>query len=148
MTRLRVLVAPSGYKECLEADQVADAIAAGVRRADPEAEVSTLPLVDGGEGFARAMALATGGEMRVLTVTGPVGQPVDACLGFLGGDGPRTAVVEMAQAAGLRLVPLDRRDPMKTTTWGVGELIRAALDGGDGFRPWHRTWRWSIFVSA
>ena len=130
MTRLRVLVAPSGYKECLEADQVADAIAAGVQRADPEAEVSTLPLVDGGEGFARAMALATGGEMRVLTVTGPVGQPVDACLGFLGGDGPRTAVVEMAQAAGLRLVPLDRRDPMKTTTWGVGELIRAALDGG------------------
>lgn len=127
---LRVLVAPSGYKECLEADRVADAIAAGVLRALPDARVTTLPLVDGGEGFARAMAVATGGETQVLTVTGPVGDPVEACLGFLGGDGPRTAVVEMAQAAGLRLVPQNARDPMKTTTWGVGELIRAALDGG------------------
>lgn len=127
---LRVLVAPSGYKECLEADRVAEAIAAGVRRAAPDAAIQTLPLVDGGEGFAKAMAMATGGDTRQLTVTGPVGHPVEACLGFLGGDGPRTAVVEMAQAAGLRLVPLDARDPMKTTTWGVGELIRAALDGG------------------
>lgn len=127
---LRVLIAPSGYKECLEADRVALAIAEGVRRAMAEAQITVLPLVDGGEGFARAMAMATGGETRTLTVTGPVGEPVDACLGVLGGVGPRTVVVEMAQAAGLRLVPLDARDPMRTTTWGVGELIRAALDDG------------------
>ncbi|HEV7341293.1 MAG TPA: glycerate kinase [Sphingopyxis sp.] len=128
--RLRILVAPSGYKECLEADRVAAAIAAGVRRADPDALVTPLPLVDGGEGFARAMASATGGTTRTLSVTGPVGDPVTACFGLLGGDGPRTAVVEMAQAAGLRLVPAECRDPMHTTTRGVGELIRAALDEG------------------
>jgi glycerate kinase len=127
---LRVLVAPSGYKECLEADRVADAIAQGVLRAMPDAKVTTLPLVDGGEGFAQAMAVATGGHTQKLYVTGPVGQSVAATLGWLGGDATRTAVVEMAQAAGLRLVPTDARDPMKTTTRGVGELIRAALDGG------------------
>jgi len=128
--RLRILVAPSGYKECLEADRVAAAIAVGVRRADPDALVTALPLVDGGEGFARAMAAATEGATQMLTVTGPVGDPVTACLGLLGGDSPRTAVVEMAQAAGLRLVPTACRDPMHTTTRGVGELIRAALDEG------------------
>ena len=128
--RLKILVAPSGYKECLEADRVAAAIATGVRRADPDADIVSLPLVDGGEGFARAMAAATGGSTRMVTATGPVGDPVEACLGLLGGDGPRTAVVEMAQAAGLRLVPPDCRDPMRTTTRGVGELIRAALDEG------------------
>lgn len=127
---LRVLVAPSGYKECLEADRVADAIAVGVVRAMPDARVTTLPLVDGGEGFAQAMAVATGGRTERLSVTGPVGQPVEAVLGWLGGDATRTAVVEMAQAAGLRLVPSDARDPMKTTTRGVGELVRAALDRG------------------
>lgn len=127
---LRVLVAPSGYKECLEADRVAEAIAKGVLRALPDARVTRLPLVDGGEGFAQAMAAATGGETRSLRVTGPVGQPVEACLGWLGGTETRTAVVEMAQAAGLRLVPTDARDPMTTTTYGVGELIRAALEGG------------------
>lgn len=127
---LRVLVAPSGYKECLEAERVAAAIAEGVRRAMPDADICCLPLVDGGEGFARALAAATAGSTRHLKVTGPVGEPVDACLGLMGGDGPRTAVVEMAQAAGLRLVPPDARDPMRTTTFGVGELIRAALDEG------------------
>lgn len=127
---LRVLVAPSGYKECLEADRVAYAIAEGVRRAMPDAHITELPLVDGGEGFALAMAIATGGRTDTFLVTGPVNQSVQATLGWLGGGGPRTAVVEMAQAAGLRLVPPDARDPMKTTTRGVGELIRAALDGG------------------
>lgn len=127
---LRVLVAPSGYKECLEADRVANAIAAGVRRAMPDAHITALPLVDGGEGFALAMAMATGGRTETFQVVGPVNQPVEATLGWLGAGGPRTAVVEMAQAAGLRLVPVGARDPMKTTTRGVGELILAALDGG------------------
>lgn len=127
---LRVLVAPSGYKECLEAERVADAIAAGVLRAAPDAAVTCLPLVDGGEGFARALAVATGGKTFVVRVTGPLGEPVDAHLGFLGGAEERTAVVEMAQAAGLRLVPPNRRDPMATSTYGVGELILAALDRG------------------
>ncbi|MFA4951374.1 glycerate kinase [Brevundimonas sp.] len=127
---LRILVAPSGYKECLEADRVAEAIAQGVLRALPDARVTRLPLVDGGEGFAQAMAVATGGRLQAFTVTGPVGQPVEATLGWLGGTQTPTAVVEMAQAAGLRLVPADARDPMKTTTRGVGELIQAAIKGG------------------
>lgn len=127
---LRVLVSPSGYKECLEADRVAAAIAYGVARADPKATIHCLPLVDGGEGFARAMALATGGRTHRLRVTGPVGTPVEATLGELGGADVPTFVVEMAQAAGLRLVPLHARDPMHTTTRGVGELIAAALNRG------------------
>ncbi|QFU91252.1 glycerate kinase [Amycolatopsis sp. YIM 10] len=129
-TPLRLVIAPSGFKESLSADAVAGAIAAGVRRVAPTALLDTVPLVDGGEGSARALAENTGGGLIPVTVTGPVGDPVVAPLALLGGPGPRTAVVEMAAAAGLRLVPADRRDPGRTTTYGVGELIRSALDLG------------------
>ena len=127
---LRILVAPSGFKESLEADEVADRIGAGILRVLPDAEVLKAPMVDGGEGTTKALVNATGGELRERTVTGPVGEPVDSFYGFLGGDGPKTAVIEMAAAAGLSLVPRDVRDPSVTTTYGVGELIRAALDDG------------------
>ncbi|QPF71678.1 glycerate kinase [Roseateles sp. DAIF2] len=127
---LTVLVAPSGFKESLSAQEVADHIAAGVRRVMPEAVLLKAPMADGGEGFTEALVGATGGRLQRLTVTGPVGDPVPAFFGFLGGSGPRTAVIEMAAAAGLRLVPRDRRNPMLTTSHGVGELIRAALDAG------------------
>lgn len=126
----KVLIAPSGFKESLEPGQAADCIEAGIRRVVPEAEIYKAPLVDGGEGFTRALVRATGGELEPVTVTGPVGEPVAAHYGFLGGAGPKTAVLEMAAAAGLRLVPKDVRDPRLTTTYGVGELIRAALDAG------------------
>jgi glycerate 2-kinase len=125
---LRVLVAPSGFKESLDAAAVAAAMAAGVRTVDPAAEVRELPLVDGGEGFAEAVVAATGGTQRSVLVHGPVGQAVRAPVGLLGGDGPRTAVIDLASAAGLRLVPADRRDPMRTSSRGFGELLRAALD--------------------
>ena len=127
---LTVLIAPSGFKECLSADKVADAMAAGVRRALPSARILTAPIVDGGEGFTEAVVTATGGTLRQVTVTGPVGTPVCAPIGFLGGAGSRTAVVEIAAAAGLRLVPGDARDPTVTSSYGVGELIRIALDAG------------------
>jgi glycerate 2-kinase len=131
MTEMRVLVAPSGFKESLEAGEVADRIEEGVLRVLPGAEVLKAPMVDGGEGFTEALVEATGGTLRELTVTGPMGEPVESWFGFLGGaGGPRTAVLEMAAAAGLRLVPRDLRDPSGTTTYGVGELIRAALDEG------------------
>lgn len=123
-----VLVAPSGFKESLDADVVADAIAEGVRRVLPHATVRTVPLVDGGEGTAAALVAATAGRIVRRTVVGPVGAPIESHLGMLG-DGT-TAVVEMAAAAGLRLVPRDLRNPLRTTTYGVGELIRAALDEG------------------
>ena len=126
----RILVAPSGFKESLSAEQVADAIASGVRRVLPGAVIDRVPVVDGGEGSARTLAAATGGRLVERTVTGPVGLPVTAVLALLGGEAKGTAVVEMAEAAGLRLVPQDLRDPGATTTRGVGELIRAALDEG------------------
>lgn len=127
---MNVLIAPSGFKESLAAEDVAACIAEGVHRAEPRAQVRCLPMVDGGEGFAKALVAATGGDLQEVIVTGPVGDKVCSHIGLLGGDGPRTAVLEMAAAAGLRLVPRDRRDPLKTTTYGVGELIKAALDAG------------------
>lgn len=127
---LNILIAPSGFKESLDASDVAAAIAAGVRAAMPDARTLLAPLVDGGEGFTRALVAATGGQLHERTVTGPVGQPVTACFGFLGRPGPKTAVIEMAAAAGLALVPRDQRNPMLTTSHGVGELILAALDAG------------------
>lgn len=127
---LTVLIAPSGFKESLGAPEVANRIAQGVARALPDARILKAPMVDGGEGFTAALVDATGGTLHRLRVTGPVGAPVEAFFGFLGGREQRTAVVEMAAAAGLRLVPRDERDPTRTTSAGVGELIRAALDAG------------------
>lgn len=126
----RILIAPSGFKESLSAEVVAQAIASGVRRVIPGVQVDEFPVPDGGEGTAAALAAATGGELVPLTVTGPVGAPIAAHWARLGGHARGTAVVEMASAAGLRLVPRDRRDPGETTTRGVGELIAAALDDG------------------
>ncbi|MEU5298470.1 glycerate kinase [Streptomyces umbrinus] len=136
----RFAVAPSGFKESLSAQAAADAIAAGVRRVVPDAEVDLIPLVDGGEGTARALASATAGRLVALPATGPLGEPVGTHFALLGtGMGTRsgsgigsadTAVVEMAAVAGLSLVPHGLRDPGATTTYGVGELIRAALDTG------------------
>ena len=127
---LNILIAPSGFKECLDASDVAHAIAQGVKTAMPQAKTMLAPLVDGGEGFTRALCAVTGGVLHERNVTGPVGDPVEAHFGFLGGAGPKTAVIEIAAAAGLALVPRDRRDPTLTTSYGVGELIAAALDAG------------------
>ncbi|MFE6284105.1 glycerate kinase [Streptomyces sp. NPDC057877] len=124
----RVVVAPSGFKESLSAEAAADAITAGVRRVLPEAEIDPVPLVDGGEGTAAALAAATGGRLVAVTATGPVGARLGTHFALLGTDG--TAVVEMAAVAGLSLVPRALRDPGATTTYGVGELLRAALDTG------------------
>ena len=126
----RILVAPSGFKESLSPEGVCQAVAAGVRRLLPGAVVVELPLVDGGEGSAATMARATGGDLITTRVTGPVGEPVDSYLARLGGSAQGTWLVEMAAAAGLRLVPAGMRDPGATTTIGVGELISVALDGG------------------
>ena len=124
----RFAVAPSGFKESLSARAAADAIAAGVRRVVPDAEVDLIPLVDGGEGTAAALAASTGGRLVALPATGPVGEPVGTHFALLGSRD--TAVVEMAAVAGLSLVPQSLRDPGATTTYGVGELISAALDTG------------------
>ncbi|MFD4987810.1 glycerate kinase [Streptomyces sp. NPDC058374] len=123
----RFAVAPSGFKESLSAPDAARAIAAGIHRVVPGAEVDLIPLVDGGEGTAEALAEAAGGRLLARTATGPVGALVPTRFALLP---DRTAVVEMAAVAGLSLVPRTARDPGRTTTRGVGELITAALDTG------------------
>ncbi|MGL4321555.1 MAG: glycerate kinase family protein [Paracoccaceae bacterium] len=127
---LTILVAPSGFKESLSVEDVTRAIGDGIRRAMPKARILNAPMVDGGEGTVQALVRATGGRIIPARVTGPVGEPVDSFFGLMGGPGPRTAVIEMAAAAGLSLVPRDQRNPMLTTSYGVGELILTALDTG------------------
>ena len=127
---LRILIAPSGFKESLDADEVADCIETGILRVLPDAKIHKAPLVDGGEGFTKALVRVTGGTLHNIKVTGPVGEPVESHYGFLGNTPVKTAVLEMAAAAGLRLVPQEVRNPLITTTIGVGELIKAALDAG------------------
>lgn len=127
---LRILIAPSGFKESLGPEHVADAIEAGCRNVLDESSViiRKLPLHDGGEGFARALVAAHGGTIENQIVTGPIGIPVESHLGFVHNN--KTAVLDMAAAAGLSLVPKESRDPTVTTTFGVGELIKHALDVG------------------
>ncbi len=125
-----ILIAPSGFKESLDAEQVADCIAEGINKVLPDVNIKKVPLVDGGEGFTKTLVAATGGTLHHLNVVGPVGQKIQAHFGFLGGTDKKTAVLEMAAAAGLRLVPHNMRNPMHTTTYGVGQLIKAALDAG------------------
>lgn len=127
---LRILVAPSGFKEAIGPEAVADCIEAGLRQVynPEEAVIQKLPLHDGGEGFCQALVFARRGQIQNLTVTGPTGSPVESHFGLV--EHGETAVLDMAAAAGLRLVPKSLRDPTITTTYGVGELIRAALDRG------------------
>src|SRR5579859_4232729 len=125
---MRILIAPQSLKGSLTAAEAGQAIAQGVRAAFPMAEIEIVPVADGGEGTVQALVDATGGKIIQQTVTGPLGEPVAAFFGLLG-DG-RTAAIEMAACAGLPLVPPDQRDPRITTTYGVGELILAALDAG------------------
>ena len=125
---MRIVIAPDSFKGSLSAQEVCDAIARGVLRAAPETVIDTVPMADGGEGTVQSLVDATGGELVMQHVTGPLGEPVTATFGLLG-DG-ETAVIEMASASGLPLVPEGRRNPLVTTTRGTGELMRAALDRG------------------
>lgn len=125
---MNILVAPDSFKGSLTALEAAEAMVQGIRAVMPEAEIAALPLADGGEGTVEALVTATRGRILERTVTGPLGDPVTALLGVLGDD--VTGVVECAQACGLLLVPPGRRDPLVTTTRGVGELMLAALDAG------------------
>jgi glycerate kinase len=131
---VKIVVAPQALKGSLDAADVGEAIAAGVRAVAPRADIEVVPVADGGEGTVTALVAATGGEIYTATVTGPLGEPVQATWGTLGdqsgASAGRTAVIEMAAASGLPLVPPARRDPRITTTRGTGELLRAALDAG------------------
>ncbi len=126
---MRIIVAPDKFKDCLSAPKVAEAIAAGLKLADPYVQIDLCPMGDGGEGTVDALVKATNGRFITQGVTGPIpGTIVGATMGFLG-DGT-TAVIEMAQASGLHLLRPDQRNPMNTTTYGTGELIKRALEEG------------------
>ena len=125
---MKVVIAPDSYKGCLSALEVAKAMERGVLSVFPSAEVRKIPIADGGEGTVAALVTATNGQLRQTEVTDPLGNKIIAHWGVLG-DG-RTAVIEMAAASGLPLVPKEKRDPRVTTTYGTGELIKAALADG------------------
>jgi len=125
---LRIVIAPNAFKGSLSALDAAEAIAEGVRAAAPDADLLLVPIADGGDGTVDALVAATQGERRTLQVRGPLGDPVDAGYGLI--DAGSTAVIEMAKAAGLALVPAAKRDPRITTTYGVGELLQRAYEEG------------------
>lgn len=125
---MRIVIAPDKFKGSLAAPLVAEAIARGVRRAAPDAQVVCVPMADGGEGIVEALIAATGGSRRAEVVEGPLGEAVRAGYGFLG-DGA-AAVIEMAAASGLVLLEPARRDPFATSTFGTGQLLLAAISEG------------------
>jgi glycerate kinase len=125
---MKVVLAPDKFKGSLSAPEAARAMARGVAAAAPGAALEQVPMADGGEGTVEALVAATGGAFHEAVVTGPLGEPVRARFGMLG-DG-RTAVIEMAAASGLVLVPRERRDPWQATTRGTGELLLAAIAAG------------------
>ena len=125
---MKIIIAPDSFKESLSALAVAEAIEAGFREIFPDADYQLLPMADGGEGTVAALVAATGGTIVPAVVTGPLGDPVSAFYGVTG-DG-RTGIIEMAAASGLALVPPALRNPLKTSSYGTGELIRTALDAG------------------
>lgn len=125
---MRIVVAPDSFKGSVSAVGTAAAMEKGIKAVFPEAEVIQLPIADGGEGTVEALVTATQGTILHQEVVGPLSDKVKAFWGILG-DG-ETAVLEMAAASGLPLVPEGRKNPLITTTYGTGQLIKAALDKG------------------
>ncbi|WP_253382289.1 glycerate kinase [unidentified bacterial endosymbiont] len=125
---MKIVIAPDSYKESLSALEVASAIECGFREIFPTAQYVKLPVADGGEGTVDAMVAATQGKIVRVPVTGPLGERVDGFYGLSGDE--QSAFIEMAAASGLERVAPSQRNPLKTTSWGTGELIRHALDVG------------------
>ncbi len=125
---MRVLIAPDSFKGSLSSPEAAQAIAAGVEEVYPEAVTDQLPVGDGGEGTVEAMIAAAEGERITVQVTGPLGEALESEYAVIG---EGTAVIEMAAASGLGLVAKEKRDPLRASTRGTGELIRHAIERGN-----------------
>jgi glycerate 2-kinase len=123
---MKIIIAPDSFKESLTAEEVSQAIEAGLKPVFPSAEFVKIPMADGGEGTVNSLVYATGGKVISKLVTGPLGEPIPSFFGILG-DG-KTAIIEMAAASGLDQVPREKRNPLVTTSFGVGELILEALN--------------------
>ena len=131
---MKILIAPDKFKGSLEAKRVGPAIKKGIEEIVPQAEIIICPMADGGEGTTEVLLTATGGKMIPVRAMEPLGNRVDSFFGLLGNDWSsvtqKTAVIEMAAASGLHLLSEKEKNPMFTTTFGTGELIKAALDEG------------------
>lgn len=125
---MKIIIAPDSFKDSLSAEGVAAAIAEGLIRVWPEAQLVLCPMADGGEGTVESVLAACEGELRTTAVQGPLGTSVEAHWGWLAAS--HTAIIEMAEASGLQLVPVSQRDACTSSTFGTGELILAALDAG------------------
>lgn len=125
---MKIIIAPDSFKESLSALEVAEAIESGFKKVFPDAEYIKVPMADGGEGTVQSLIDATQGRLKTVEVTAPLGQRVSAQFGISGDS--KTAIIEMAAASGLHLVPNEQRNPLITTSYGTGELILAALDEG------------------
>ncbi|MBR3598331.1 MAG: glycerate kinase, partial [Lachnospiraceae bacterium] len=125
---MKVVVAIDSLKGSLSSLEAGDAIKNGILKAIPDAEVCVRPLADGGEGTVEALALGMGGKLETVKVTGPLGEKVNCEYGIL--EESKTAIVEMSGAAGITLVPDADRNPLHTTTYGVGEVIKDAIRKG------------------
>ncbi len=125
---MKIVIAPDSYKGSIYASDAARAMAEGVRRVLPDAEVVLVPVADGGDGTLETLVETSGGRIITSDVTGPLGETVSAQWGAMG-DGV-TAVAEMARTSGLALVSLEDRDPLNATTYGLGEVILEALEAG------------------
>ncbi len=125
---MKIVIAPDSFKGSLSSARVAQAIEKGIHKADENIITKLVPVADGGEGTVEAFLTAIGGRLILSTVTGPLGKPVKSFFGLL--EDGETAVIEMAAASGLPLLKEDERNPLLTTTFGTGELIRLALDKG------------------
>lgn len=125
---MKFIIAPDSFKESMTAKEACLAMEKGIRQVFPDAECILVPMADGGEGTVEALVDHTGGRLIRSMVTGPAGLKVEAVYG-ISGDG-RTAIIEMASASGIHLIPKEERNPLVTTSYGTGELIRSALDQG------------------
>ena len=125
---MKIVIAPDSFKDSLSAEKVAEAIAAGLADVLPDAQLIKCPMADGGEGTVDAIVAAGNGQLRCYQVQGPLGEPAHANWGWL--PESRTAIIEMAQASGLQLVALEQRNACVSSTYGTGELIKAALEAG------------------
>ncbi len=127
-TAVKIVIAPQTFKGSISALDVAKAMREGVRRVISDVEIAIVPVADGGDGTLETLVEVSGGEIRHSEVTGPLGEQITAQWGAMG-DG-NTAVIEMARTSGLALVPVEKRDPLITTTYGLGEAIGHALEAG------------------
>ena len=125
---MKIVIAPDSFKETLSAFEVASAIESSFQNVFPDAEIIKIPIADGGEGTVDAMVRATNGSFEFSEVEGPMGEITKAKWGMLGNS--KTAVIEIAEACGLHLVQANKRNPMAASSFGVGQLVIAALDKG------------------